>query len=343
MRALGLMSGTSMDGVDAAVVETDGEAIFGFGPTAFRAYGVAEREALAAAQGLWPGQGNALPGALEVVQRAHREAVGMLPGAEVVGFHGQTLAHDPAAGRTHQLGDGDALDIGAPVVWDFRSADVAAGGQGAPLAPVFHHACARWAGLRAPVAFLNLGGVANVTLVDPGAGPDALVAFDTGPANALIDDAVLARTGAPFDADGRLAATGTVRGDVLRALPRGFLRKPPPKSLDRHDFHDVLDLVRPLEDADAVATLTALTVETVRRAQAHFPWVPTRWLVCGGGRRNGTLMRWLGACLPGAVEPVEAIGLDGDMLEAQAFAFLAVRVMRGLPTSFPGTTGAPMP
>ncbi|MEL6599376.1 MAG: anhydro-N-acetylmuramic acid kinase [Pseudomonadota bacterium] len=349
LRAIGLMSGTSMDGVDGAVVETDGVRIHAFGPSAFRAYEAAEREVLAAAQGLWPGQGNALPPAADVVLRAHEAVVAELPRSDVIGFHGQTVAHDPEQGRTHQIGDGDALSLhaGCPVVWDFRTADMQSGGQGAPLAPVFHHACARWAGLTEPTVFLNLGGVGNVTLVDPGledpAVEGAVLAFDTGPANALVDDVVLRRTGEAFDRDGARAAQGTVHGNVLRGLPTGFLRRLPPKSLDRNDFHDLLDAVEQLSTADAVATLTAVTVETVAAAQMHFPKRPARWLVCGGGRRNRHMMAWLAARLKTDVEPVEVIGLDGDMLEAQAFAYLAVRILNGLPTSFPGTTGAPLP
>ena len=243
MRALGLMSGTSMDGVDAAVLETDGEAIAGFGPSGFRAYAPEERAMLRASLGRWPGDA----GLEEVeagVRAAHAAAAVGFEDIDLVGFHGQTLAHEPRGRGTHQLGRGDLLarDVGVPVVWDFRTADVASGGEGAPLVPFFHFACARWIGAEAPVAFLNLGGVGNVTWVDPrAAGPEAagaLVAFDTGPGNALIDDFLGLRLGRDFDADGAVAAAGRVDEAVLAGLAaHPYLARTPPKSLDRQDFH----------------------------------------------------------------------------------------------------------
>ena len=167
IRALGAMSGTSLDGVDAAVIETDGARIFGFGASHYRPYSNNERAALRAALGKWPGGGCDV--ALEVVQRAHIDALGGFEGVDLVGFHGQTLAHEPRGRGTHQLGDGEALAqaLGLPVVWDFRSADVNLGGEGAPLAPFYHFACAQWMDAEAPMAFLNLGGVGNVTWVGP--------------------------------------------------------------------------------------------------------------------------------------------------------------------------------
>ncbi|MBB5514827.1 anhydro-N-acetylmuramic acid kinase [Rubricella aquisinus] len=345
--ALGLMSGTSMDGVDAALVRTDGADVFGFGPSHFRPYTDEERAILSAAQGMWPGRSNALVAASEVIHHAHLEAIRALPPAEVIGFHGQTLAHDPERARTHQLGDGARLAAaaGVPVVWDFRSADMRAGGQGAPLAPFYHFALARAVGLTAPVVFLNIGGVANVTWVNPRCAapeaPGALLAFDTGPGNALMDDFVMARRGVRFDDKGALARGGRVQD--VSAIGQGFLQRTPPKSLDRHDFHAALEMVAPLSDADGMATLLDLTVDTIAKAQLHFPSAPVRWLVCGGGRKNATLMDALSARLSQPVDPVEAVGLDGDMLEAQAFGHLAVRVLTDQPTSAPGTTGCAAP
>ncbi len=349
MRALGLMSGTSMDGVDAAVLETDGVAISRFGPSAFRAYGPAERATLRAALGTWPGD----PGleAVEAeVRRAHAAAVAGFGDVELVGFHGQTLAHEPRGRGTHQIGRGDLLaeDCGLPVVWDFRTADVASGGEGAPLVPFFHFACARHIGAEMPVAFLNLGGVGNVTWVDPrAAGPEAagaLLAFDTGPGNALLDDFLQQRLGRDYDADGALAAAGRVDEGALAGLAaHPYLARVPPKSLDRQDFHGLLDRVAGLSTEDGAATLAALTAACVAEAARHFPEPASRWLVCGGGRRNRAIMAMLAARSNAPVEAVEAVGLDGDMLEAQAFAYLAVRVLRGLPTSAPGTTGVRLP
>ena len=191
---------------------------------------------------------------------------------------------------------------GLPVVWDFRTADVASGGEGAPLVPFFHFACARFVGATAPVAFLNLGGVGNVTWVDPrAAGPEAegaLVAFDTGPGNALIDDFLALRLGRAFDEDGALAARGRVDEAALAGLAaHPYLARRPPKSLDRQDFHGFLDAVARLSTEDGAATLAALTARCVAEAGRWFPEPPTRWLVCGGGRRNATLMRMLRAGL----------------------------------------------
>lgn len=344
VRAIGAMSGTSLDGVDAAMIETDGVTIAGFGPSAYRPYTEAERAALRGALGRWPGDD--LAAASEVVQRVHEELVAGFEGAELLGFHGQTLAHEPHGRGTHQLGDGAALAraLGIPVVWDFRSADVRLGGQGAPLAPFFHFACARWIGADAPLAVLNLGGVGNLTWIDPRAsGPEAegaLLAFDTGPANAPLNDLMRARRGMECDQDGALARQGrVVEGALELFLEEGYFRKMPPKSLDRNDFHLMLDLVRELEDADAAATMTAMAAAAVMQGMEHCPTLPERLLVTGGGRHNPVMMEMLAAGLDCPVAPVEAVGLDGDMLEAQAFAYLAVRVARGLPTSAPGTTG----
>ncbi|MCB2125169.1 MAG: anhydro-N-acetylmuramic acid kinase [Rhodobacteraceae bacterium] len=344
--ALGTMSGTSLDGVDAALVRTDGERIVAFGEAAYRPYTEAERAVIRAALGRWPGEAGVAEAA-EVVETAHAALMAPLAArAELAGFHGQTLAHDPGGGRTHQAGDGQVLAevLGLPVVWDFRSADVRLGGQGAPLAPFFHFACARWIGAEAPLAFLNLGGVGNLTWVDPRAPapetPGACIAFDTGPANAPVNDLVRARRGRDCDEGGALAATG----DPDDAIVARFLRHPyffrmPPKSLDRDDFAFLLDDVAGLSDADAAATLTAAAAAAVAQGAQHFPAPVARLLVTGGGRHNATLMAMIAALLDCPVQPVEAAGLDGDMLEAQAFAHLAVRVVRGLPTSCPGTTG----
>ncbi len=342
--ALGAMSGTSLDGVDAAMVLTDGDRVLDFGPTAYRPYTEAERAVLRAALGRWPGE----PGvteAAEVVENAHAELLSGFSGAELIGFHGQTLAHDPRGRGTHQAGDGALLAgaLGVPVVWDFRSTDVRLGGQGAPLVPFYHHALARRIGAEAPLAFLNLGGVGNVTWVDPRiATPEtACLAFDTGPANAPVNDLMLARLGLAQDEGGALAAQGVVDQTILsRFLNKPYFYRSPPKSLDRNEFHGVLDATCELSDADAARTLTAFAAASVAEGMRHFPQPVTDILVCGGGRHNQTLMTELAERLAGvSVRPVEAVGLDGDMIEAQAFAYLAVRVARGWPTSAPRTTG----
>ncbi len=342
--ALGAMSGTSLDGVDAAVLRTDGRDIHGFGKTGYRAYSAQERAVIAAGLGRWSGPET--QAAAKVVEAAHRALLEGFDGAELIGFHGQTLAHAPRTRGTLQVGDGAALAqaLGVPVVWDFRSADVALGGEGAPLAPFFHHACARYVGIDAPVGFLNLGGVGNLTWVDP-ARPDpseegALLAFDTGPANAPLNDLMQERLGQPYDSGGKVASKGEVAQGALELfLAEPYFARIPPKSLDRNDFAEMVGLVNELSDADAAATLTAMCAAGVVEAMQHCPTPPARMLVTGGGRHNPVLMQMLEVSLDCPVAPVEAVGLDGDMLEAQAFAYLAVRVARGLPTSCPGTTG----
>ncbi|WP_416368188.1 anhydro-N-acetylmuramic acid kinase [Tritonibacter mobilis] len=344
VRALGAMSGTSLDGVDVAVLETDGRDILGFGETGYRAYSDAEREVLRAALGQWTG--DAVAAAARVVEAAHIEVMTDHADVDLIGFHGQTVAHAPRMQGTLQVGDGGVLAeaLGRPVVWDFRSDDVSMGGEGAPLAPFFHHACARYIGATEPLCFLNLGGVGNVTYVDPRkARPEdegALLAFDTGPANAPINDFLQARLGLAMDEDGRVASEGVVENGALELfLAEPYFARIPPKSLDRNDFPEMIGLVTELSDADATATLTAMCAAAVAQGMEHCPKAPSKVLVTGGGRHNPVLMEMLRVSLDCPVEPVETVGLDGDMLEAQAFAYLAVRVARGLATSAPSTTG----
>ena len=366
--AVGLMSGTSLDGVDAALLRTDGVTVEAFGPGAERPYRPGDADAIAAVMNApsdyRPPSNDArarqLSEAAADVDRLHAEATASLIAGsglspELVGYHGQTVAHDPEAGWTWQLGDGEALAraVNRPVVWDFRNADMEAGGEGAPLAPFYHWALARHIGLAAPVAFLNIGGVANVTWVDPRAPspetPGALLAFDTGPGNALLNDWMMRRVGAPLDRGGAAAVAGTVARGALslsnEAMSRAvaYLDRPAPKSLDRNDFSGFVDAIGGLSTEDGAATLTATTVDMIALSGPKLPSPPARWLVCGGGRKNPVMMLGLAERLGVPVEPVEAVGLDGDMLEAQAFAYLAVRVARGLPTSAPSTTGCAAP
>src|SRR5262245_21393119 len=353
LRAIGLMSGTSLDGIDVAVIETDGHGVFGFGPTGYRAYGEGERATLrqALAEAVKLSDRAARPGVLgeaeRLVTHLHGEAVeallaahGLAPSAiDVVGFHGQTLLHRPAQRLTVQIGDGAALAarLSVPVAFDFRAADVAAGGQGAPLVPIYHAALVRGLDRPRPVAVLNVGGVANVTWCDDG----DPVACDTGPGNALIDDFVHARTGEAYDRDGALAASGTVdRAFVARVLQHTFFAVAPPKSLDRNAFAAVAGELADASVADGAATLAALTAAAVDRVAPHLPRSPRTWIVAGGGARNRTLMRLLAEALaPAHVETADAVGWSADALEAQAFAYLAVRTLKGFPLTFPTTTG----
>ena len=357
VKAIGLMSGTSLDGVDVALVETDGERIAAFGPTGYRPYADAEQILLrqALAEGARLSDRTARPGILDeadaFVTRAHAETVETFLKEErierseiaVVGFHGQTVLHKPAARLTIQIGDGAALSrrLGMRVAYDFRAADVAAGGQGAPLVPVFHQALARDLAHPHPIAVLNVGGVANVTFVD-GGDP---IACDTGPGNALIDDFMRARTGAPLDRDGDQAAKGRVDEKfIARVLQDVFFGLPCPKSLDRNAFAFANIGLPDFSVADGAATLSALTAESVKRVVGHLPAPPKSWIVAGGGARNPTLMRMLADRLkPATVETADAVGWSSQSIEAQAFAYLAVRTLNGLPITFPATTGVKQP
>ena len=341
------MSGTSLDGADAALIETDGVSVAAFGPWRTAPYPDDLRARLRAVID-GRGEREAAERALtefhaDLAEALLAEAGVPQGGGRVAGFPGHTVSHEPEAGRTDQIGDGAALAraLGIGVVNDFRSADVAAGGQGAPLVPLFHAALARRSGLGAPLAVLNLGGVANVTWIGGPADED-LLAFDTGPGCALIDDWVLSKTGAAFDRDGRLARSGAVDRAALDALmAHPYFDAPPPKSLDRNAFDPAP--VSGLSAEDGAATLVAFTAEAVRRALAHMPAAPLRWLVTGGGRHNPALMAALAERLGAPCDPVESVGWQGDALEAQAFGYLAVRSRRGLPLSLPRTTGVPRP
>lgn len=350
--AIGLMSGTSMDGIDAAVIRTDGRLRVEPGPALTIAYDDAFRGRLRAVLGE---RGDVAGVEAELTAR-HAEAVrqlmadaGLSPEAvDVVGFHGHTIRHEPHNGITRQIGDGAALAAatGIDVIDGLRYADVAAGGEGAPLAPVYHAALA--GGLERPLAVLNLGGVGNVTWIGPGegqSGDDDLLAFDTGPANAPLDDWCRRMIGADYDAGGKLAASGTVDRDGLARLARHpYFDRRPPKSLDRDEFAALLDGVTAgRAPGDGAALLAAFTVAAVVRALDWLPQAPRRWIVCGGGRRNPVLMAGLRERLGVPVVDADSLGWDGDALEAQAFAYLAVRSRLGLPISFPGTTRAPRP
>jgi anhydro-N-acetylmuramic acid kinase len=335
------MSGTSLDGIDVAMIETDGRDWVIAGPALTVPYHPDFRERLRSVLG---GIGP-IAEVEEALTKLHAEAVERFlldhpeAAAEVVGFHGHTILHRPAERRTWQIGDGARLAqrLAIDVVADFRSADVAAGGQGAPLAPLFHAALA--APLAKPIAVLNVGGVANVTWIGEGS---EILAFDTGPGNALIDDWVRRHTGAAADLDGALARAGDISAaDVDRFLTLPFFHRAPPKSLDRDDFLAVMPAGLSLEDG--AATLTEMTAAAVAAAMRHFPAPAREWLVTGGGRHNPGLMKALRRRLEATVRPAEAVGWHGDALEAQAFAYLAVRSALELPLSLPSTTGVPQP
>jgi anhydro-N-acetylmuramic acid kinase len=356
LTAIGLMSGTSLDGVDVALIETDGRQIRAFGPSGYRPYSASERSLLrqALSEAVNLSDRAARPGVLREAERAvtiaHAEAVATFTAQnriaceeiDIVGFHGQTVLHRPERRLTVQIGDAAALAraIHIPVMHDFRAADVEAGGQGAPFVPVYHRALAQSLHREGPIVVANIGGVSNITYID---GDTTLIACDTGPGNALLDDFMFRTTGQRFDTEGRMAAQGVPdQGWVTRALDLPFFALPPPKSLDRNDFAALR--LGDMAPADGAATLTAFTAAALARIVAHLPKVPNSWIICGGGARNHTMTRMLREILaPASVEAADALGWSADAIEAQAFGFLAARGLRGLPLSYPATTGVPMP
>jgi len=340
--ALGLMSGTSLDGIDVAALASDGQARVETGPALTLPYPADFRERLRAVLG---GAGD-VAAVEDELTRLHAAAVAAFrerhPHTDfaLVGFHGHTILHEPRNRRTWQIGDGALLArlAGCDVVGDFRGADVAAGGEGAPLAPLYHAALA--ARLAKPLAVLNLGGVGNVTWI--GESAEAILAFDTGPGNALLDDWVRRHTGRAADVDGALARRGSVsEAHVAAFLAAPYFARRPPKSLDRDDFSGFIP--DGVGVADGAATLTEMTAAAVAAARVHFPAPAREFLVTGGGRDNPAIMAALARRLGVPVRRVETAGWDGDALEAQAFAYLAIRSLRGLPLSLPTTTGAPRP
>ena len=353
-KVIGLMSGTSLDGVDAALIDTDGEDIVLPGPGLTIPYSAETRALLRASldEARHVAEGAAVPQSIREAERhlteAHAEAVkalvakaGLPAGAvALIGFHGQTILHRPERRWTWQIGDGALLArlTGIDVVNDFRGADVKAGGQGAPLMPLYHAVMAREAGLVEPVVVVNIGGVAQVTYING----DQVLAFDTGPGNAPIDDWMQRHNGRPVDEDGAFAATGKVNDAALdKMLANKFFARTPPKSLDRMDFG--MEAVGGLSPADGAATLTAFTAASLARAREHFPNPAATWIVSGGGRHNKTLMAMLKARVNAPVLAAEDVGWDGDSFEALGFAYLAMRSKKGLPLSLPTTTGVKQP
>lgn len=355
MKAIGMMSGTSMDGIDIALLETDGDRIDSFGAVGGRLYTAAERDVLrravdeAAQLDDRDDRTALLAKAEDLITESHAKAVKVFlrenrlgaDDIDVIGFHGQTVIHRPEDKLTVQLGDGQRLAnmTGIRVVYDFRAADVAEGGQGAPFVPAYHRALVMGSDLALPAVVINIGGVANVTWIGPNGD---LLAFDTGPGNALIDDWVRKTTGVSFDANGELAAQGNADAELLETLLRHpyFLKKPP-KSLDRNAFS--LTLLAGKEPADGAATLTAFTAAALVCAIAHFPMPPRTYIVAGGGVHNRTMMEALARLLPAKVMRANELGWISDSIEAQAFAFLAVRSIFDMPLSFPSTTGVAEP
>lgn len=355
--ALGMMSGTSMDGIDVAVVWTDGRDQVRRGPGGFFPYEAAFRRRIEAALETAKAikhrderPGNLLALEAEITERharAVREFLSAHPALEpaLIGFHGQTVLHRPERALTVQLGDGALLarKTGIAVVSDMRAKDMEHGGQGAPLAPAYHAALAHSLpeGLRRyPVCFVNIGGISNITFVPEAGDP---VAFDSGPGNALIDQWVAREGDVPFDSDGMIASEGGIVEEVVaRYLDKPFFAKAGPKSLDRGDF--TLAEAGGMELSDGARTLANLSAVAILQAAEHLPQVPRLWILCGGGRRNPHIVADMKASAgEDAVILAEDAGFDGDAMEAEAWAYLAARAKAGLPLSWPTTTGCRLP
>lgn len=329
--AIGLMSGTSLDGeIDVALLRTDGADYverLDFKPFP---YDIAVRDKVRACFGKRE-RDDAVDEAEKLVTDLHIQAV-KASGfeADVIGFHGQSITHDPTTNFTWQLGDGQRLadETGIDVVCDMRQNDIKSGGQGAPLIPVYHQALA--SNLEKPCAVLNIGGVANITYLDE----NEILAFDTSTGNAMIDDAMQTQHGKAFDEGGAIAASEKIdEAQIQEWLKNPYFDLKPPKSLDRNDFNITGN----------IATLTAFTVEGIAKSLEHLPQAPKAWYITGGGRKNKTMMQELADRLGVPVLPVEEAGWNGDAIEAEGFAYLAVRSLAGLPLTFPTTTGTKSP
>ncbi len=355
MMALGFMSGTSMDGIDAALIRSDGETIEQFGPTCSSVFKPAQHRLLMAAVDVARTMKNrhARPAVLaeaeDFITTAHSEVAIELMSCEslspedidIIGFHGQTVFHKPQDGLTIQLGDGAKLAslTGIDVVCDFRAADMVAGGQGAPLAPIFHRALMQYSGFEGANVCVNIGGISNITWISQSG---EMIAFDTGPGNVLLDAWSQRHLNQPFDRDGFLSSSGKVNEDILKQLlDNPWFKIPPPKSLDKTDF-DLNNLDR-LSAGDGAATLAAFTAQTIANSLIHMPKIPKKWIISGGGRLNSAIMRELRLRIGPTVTSAEDAGFNGNDIEAQAFGFMAVRSLRGLPLTFPRTTGVPTP
>jgi len=341
--ALGLMSGTSADGVDGALLQTDGKTITNFGATFYKAYPKELKQRILEAFGSPPAP--EVKDLAQAITEHHAEVVTTLlerspAPVDLIGFHGQTLFHRPP--QTYQIGDGHLLAhlTGIPVIDQFRLNDVAHGGEGAPLVPVFHQALSE--NLPKPLAILNLGGVANLTWVGQEEG--SLLAFDTGPGNGLIDDWIREKTDLPWDDQGKIGVRGHIHEQLLEKwLSHPYFSQKPPKSLDRLTFQGCLKDIQTLSIEDGAATLTAFTATSLKKALKYLPAKPLICVVTGGGVYNLTLIKKIEETLGANIKKASDMKWNNDFLEAQAFAFLAVRSFYNLPLSFPGTTGVSAP
>ncbi len=364
-----------MDGIDAALLKTDGDSIIeecGHISMPYSAFFKSQlkqaEEVVRSVQGdlekaenLWPN----LPQIIDESTHLHAEAVRRLISEtkclpetiRVVGYHGQTLYHHPPVSTIVGHGKRLAELVGIPVVNNFRKQDITLGGQGAPFAPIYHYALAKRDGY-IPAVVVNLGGIANVTII-PSDKPDHMIAFDTGPANGLVDRFVRQRTHnqEQMDANGRYGSQGQVHENVLSLLFEKGVQKnghnyftlPAPKSLDIGHLNLIAELA-PLTLEDGCATLEAFTAKSLVDSVVSLNIdVPKMWIMAGGGAQNPIILKFLEDYLMKALGPgivmhkADSVGWNSQALEAQIFAYLAVRHLKGLPFSFPNTTGVSMP
>ncbi len=338
-----------MDGVDIAEIRTDGQRIFEFGQTSSKSFTSDEISILHLARGKWPDESE-VNQAKSIIEETHLALLMETHRDAIIGFHGQTLAHDPMNQKTHQAGDGQYLanQLGKTVVWDFRTQDIVNGGEGAPLAPFYHFALAKYLGLTEMCAFINIGGISNISIIDPEKGkPEeegALSAFDIGPGNSLVDKFCQVKLNLPFDRDGGFASKGQVDLKVVKDfLEHDFLHLQGPRSFDIQDFNFLLKEVEEFGFEDGVATLTECTARSIAAILGQTRPIPSTIVLCGGGTKNRHLVTRLTELTAMNIKSASELGLSPQYLEAQAFGFLAARVVRNLPTSAPGTTGCNVP
>lgn len=336
-RAIGMMSGTSLDAVDIALIETDGyHHIKPIAASSFP-YSAQERETVKACFG----KSTATAEAINIITSAHIKALQNFGHqADLIGFHGQTIFHDPANRLTVQIGEAQKIadTLQTPVIADLRQNDVKHGGQGAPLLPLYHRARALAASLPLPAAIINIGGVSNITWIN-GAEDHEILAFDCGPGNALLDDFILSRTDQPFDKDGTMAAAGKADQTLIdQWLGAPYFTQKPPKSLDRDAWNT--SAAADIKTENGAATLLGFTVQAIAQGLKQCPATPKALYITGGGRHNAHMMKQLENISQIKTSPVESLGWDGDAMEAEGFAYLAVRSKLGLPITLPSTTGA---
>ena len=348
-RAIGLMSGTSMDGNDAALLETDGYHSIKVIDYIERPHEENLKALLKACDGKQDRTTSEMRAAEQVFSDSQIPLINELlernalsaSDIDVIGFHGQTTFHQPAEKTSVQLGDGQILatKTGIKTIYNFRQADMDAGGQGAPLIPIYHQALLKSKSMNLPIAIVNIGGVSNLTWID---GTASLIGFDTGPGNALIDDWVSAHTDQAFDDGGKIAAEGRVNDAIVEQfLTHPYLKKNYPKSLDRNAFADLS--VNDLNLEDGAATLMEITARSISIGIHACPKKPSAIYIAGGGRYNTALLNRLHSITNLPVHDINKTGLNGDSIEAEGFAYMAVRTLLNEPISFPQTTGCRAP